>query len=283
MEILNFVKMQGIGNDFVMVDALAEPTNFADLGELASFVCDRRRGAGGDGLILIERGDVAPFRMRMFNPDGSESEMCGNGLRCFGRLIKDRGYVQAEQTTVEPGAGVLELQFLSDGLIRINMGKARLTRGEIGILGEPSSTFQESKIPEGYLGTAVSMGNPHVVIFVDDVSKVDLSAIGPTLEIDPQFINRTNVHFVQIVDRTHLIQRTWERGAGITLACGTGACACGVAAFITGRADRTVDIKLPGGPLRIEYLEDGSVFMTGPATVVFEGTFDNLPRRSTLN
>jgi diaminopimelate epimerase len=209
--------------------------------------------------------------MRMLNPDGSESEMCGNGVRCFARLLHDHGHVTEPVVPVETGAGVLQLEMLPDRRVRVDMGPARLRRGEIGMIGAETQGFVEQEVGEGYHGTAVSMGNPHLVVFVDDVAAVELDRVGPILERHPLFPARTNVHFVQVVDRTHLIQRTWERGAGITLACGTGACACAVAAVVTDRADRKVDIRLPGGNLEIELGPDGHVFMTGPAETVYEG------------
>ncbi|MDR3691227.1 MAG: diaminopimelate epimerase [Fimbriimonas sp.] len=269
-----FTKMQGIGNDFVVIDALQHSELPANLPEFARKVNDRRFGIGGDGLILLEPGESAPFRMRMFNPDGSESEMCGNGIRCFGRLLQDHKHLNDETVRVETGAGTLTLEMLGPGRFRVDMGQARLTRGEIGMVGPSDQLFTEVPVGSGYAGTAVSMGNPHLVIFVDDVAKVELETVGPVLEHHPEFPKRTNVHFIQVVDRDHLIQRTWERGAGITLACGTGACASAVAAFVTGRANRKVEIRLPGGKLEIEYLEDGRVLMTGPAESVFEGEIE---------
>jgi len=263
--------MQGIGNDFVMVDALREASLPDDLPAFARLVSDRRFGVGGDGLILLERGEQAPFRMRMFNPDGSESEMCGNGVRCFARLLHDHGHATDPVVPVETGAGVLQLEVRPDRRVRVDMGPARLRRGEIGMTGPENQAFVDREVGEGFRGTAVSMGNPHLVIFVDDVAKIDLEHIGPVLERHPLFPNRTNVHFVQVVDRGHLIQRTWERGAGATMACGTGACASAVAAMLTDRADRTVEVRLPGGTLEIEIAADGRVFMTGPAETVFEG------------
>lgn len=267
--------MQGIGNDFVMLDALREEPLPADLPAFARMACDRRFGVGGDGIIVLERGDEAPLRMRMLNPDGSESEMCGNGLRCLGRLIQDHGHADAEQIPVETGAGVLQLRFVERS-IQIDMGRPRLTRGEIGMAGPTREPFVEMEIGDGLAGTAVSMGNPHLVVFVDDVAAVDLERLGPKLENHPLFPARTNVHFVQVADRTHLLQRTWERGAGVTLACGTGACSAAVAAVLTNRADRSVDIRLPGGHLQIELDDRGHVLMTGPTETVFEGELGDL-------
>ena len=271
---MKFTKMQGIGNDFVMVDMIQDPEISLDWAKLSREVTDRRLGVGGDGVILIERGAAAPFRMRMFNPDGSESEMCGNGIRCFAQLLDEHGHLASSKVDVETGAGILSLELLGQNRIRVDMGLASVAPSEIGMSGVQGETFFDQPVGDGYKGTAVSMGNPHLVIFVADVQKVDLEVIGPRLERNPLFPNRTNVHFVQIVDRSHLIQRTWERGAGITLACGTGACACGVAAFVNGLAERKVEVTLPGGKLEIEYREDRRVVMTGPAETVFEGEFN---------
>lgn len=266
--------MHGIGNDFVMVDGIRESLASDRLPELARQMNDRRRGIGGDGLIVAERGSEAAFRMRMFNPDGSESEMCGNGVRCFARYLQQQGHTTDSVITVETGAGTLTLEVGEGGLVRVDMGVARLTRGEIGMLDRPENRFQDEPVEVAgrtVPGTAVSMGNPHLVLFVEDASSVEVEAWGRPLEQHPLFPRRTNVHFVQVVDRSHLIQRTWERGAGITLACGTGACASAVAAVVTGRADRSVEITLSGGTLQIEYASDGHVFMTGPAETVFQG------------
>jgi diaminopimelate epimerase len=271
--VIPFTKMHGIGNDFVMVDALRDQLQAGDWSELSRKVNDRRFGIGGDGLILLEKGDQAPFRMRMFNPDGSESEMCGNGIRCFAVLLRDHGHLTDNSVDVETGAGTLKLDLVGENEVKVDMGPARLTRGEIPMTGPPDEQFIEQAVGGGYMGTAVSMGNPHLVIFVEDVAAVDLERIGPEFEKHPFFPRRTNVHFVQVVDRKTLIQRTWERGAGITLACGTGACSVGVAGFLTGRSDRSVEVRLPGGNLQIEYLEDGRVMMTGPAQTVFTGEF----------
>jgi len=271
---MKFTKMQGIGNDFVMVDTIQDGDLPADLPGFSRSVTDRRLGVGGDGLILIERGDAAPFRMRMFNPDGSEAEMCGNGIRCFGRLLKEHGHITTDHADIETGGGILDLQLIDEVRIRVDVGLARLTRGDVGMTGDPDQMFIDQPVGGAFFGTAVLMGNPHLVIFVPDVAQVDLPRVGPIFEHHPFFPNRVNVHFVEVVDKTHLIQRTWERGAGITLACGTGACSCGVAAFLTGRAERSVEIQLPGGKLEIEYLESGHVLMTGAAETVFEGEID---------
>jgi diaminopimelate epimerase len=313
--------MHGIGNDFVMVDCVRSAVPAGDPAVIAREVCDRRFGVGADGLIYIEREPLTPnpsppegrgeFRMRMWNPDGSESEMCGNGIRCVARYLVDEGIVARDPhplppspsqgaggrgILIETGAGLLELEPLADGRVRVDMGRAHLTRGEIGMVGPADERFVGESIdapltpspspPEergGWRGTAVSMGNPHLVVILGAgggaagaapspaLDEIDLKKLGPVLERHPLFPNRVNVHFVEVVDRGHIRQRTWERGAGATLACGTGACACVVAAFLNGRTGRVVDVDLPGGRLRVEYAEDGRVFMTGPAETVFDG------------
>lgn len=271
---IRFTKMQGIGNDFVMVDTISDPLPTLDLAQLARQTNDRKFGVGADGLILVEKGDSAPFRMRMFNPDGSESEMCGNGIRCFAKMLRDKGHLHADKVDVETGAGTLNLEIKPSGMVSVNMGVAKLTRGEIGMVGESGEDFHEvptETMSGTFPATAVSMGNPHLVLFVADAASIPLSVIGPELEHHPLFPKRTNVHFIQVLDRKTLIQKTWERGAGITLACGTGACASAVAAVVTGRADRSVEMQLPGGSLFIDYLGSGEVIMTGPAETVFEG------------
>ena len=270
-----FTKMQGIGNDFVMIDTLQTDIGSPDLSSLAKAMNDRRFGVGGDGLILLERGQDAPFKMRMFNPDGSESEMCGNGIRCFARLLKGHSHLAEDSVSVETGAGVLQLELKPGGQVTVDMGVARLTRGEIGMQGPADEKFVEQPVEKGFLGTAVSMGNPHLVVFVDDVASIDLKYEGQRLEHFPLFPNRTNVHFVQVLSRASLLQRTWERGAGATLACGTGACASAVAALITGRSESAVEVRLPGGALQLEIGNDMRVKMTGPAETVFEGNWQD--------
>lgn len=272
---INFVKMHGIGNDFVMLDGIAQRLSSLSFPSLAREVCHRRFGVGADGLILLEAAGDRQFRMRMWNPDGSESEMCGNGIRCFAKLAADRGYSDGK-IQVQTGAGLLEPEVLPDGRIRVDMGPGRLHRGEVGMEGPAGETFIEQTVTIDDLcwkGTAVSMGNPHLVIFVDDVAAIPLETWGPRIENHPLFPNRVNVHFAQVVSPTQIVQRTWERGAGATLACGTGACSVAVAGRVTGRTDSNVTIELPGGELYIEAREGENVFMTGPAETVFVGTW----------
>lgn len=275
---IKFTKMHGIGNDFPMINGFSQTFSDADLPELARKLCDRRFGVGGDGLIFAFPGVETQFAMRMFNPDGSESEMCGNGIRCFAQFVQDQGLTSDSVIPVETGAGRLTLHVLEDRRVRVDMGIARLKRGEIGMTGPADEKFIGEQVSAGghtfFSGTAVSMGNPHLVIPVEDASAIDLKDVGPAFEHHPDFPARVNVHFIQVLGRGELIQRTWERGAGITLACGTGACSCAVAAYELGLTDRSVLIHLPGGDLEIEYQEDGRVFMTGPAATVFDGVWN---------
>lgn len=278
MKTLPFIKMHGIGNDFIVVDATDGSINADRAPELSRAINDRKHGVGGDGLILVMKGDRAPFRMRMFNPDGSEAEMCGNGIRCVAKYVRERGLTTLDPIPIETGAGLLELETKGTSEevvnVRVNMGVARLLRGEIPMTGDPTAKASEFEleVPGARLvGTAVSMGNPHVVVFVEDVEAVPLETWGTAVESDPLFPQRTNVHFVQVLGRSEIRMRTWERGAGATLACGTGACASVVASFVTGRTERCALAHLPGGDLEIEYAEDGTVYMTGPAESVFEG------------
>jgi diaminopimelate epimerase len=268
---IRFVKMQGLGNDFVLLDGIRDSFAGASFPELSKAMCDRRHGVGSDGILLVEKVDDSTFRMRMWNPDGSESEMCGNGIRCFARYLVNEG-LSAPKMKVDTGAGVLEPRVLESGCVRVDMGPSRLSRADIGIWGE--GQFIEQTLDasgQQFKGTAVSMGNPHLVIVVPDVSAVPLETWGPALEKHPLFPNRINVHFVQALSPTHLRQRTWERGAGATLACGTGACAGAVAGRITGRSQDKATVTLPGGDLVIECREGENVFMTGPAETVFSG------------
>lgn len=269
-----FTKMHGIGNDFVVVDAIRNGSLPENLPDLARRMCDRRFGIGADGLIFALPGSSAPFAMRMLNPDGSESEMCGNGIRCLAKLLADHGHAKPGPVQVETGAGTLVVDLLPGGEVRVDMGKAGFTRAEVGMTGDPSATFVEQPVENfdaPVVGTAISMGNPHLVVFVDDVASVPLETWGPALEKHPHFPNRVNVHFAEVLEPGRLRQRTWERGAGATLACGTGACAVAVAAFKTGRGPRQAKVSLPGGDLDIEYLETGTVLMTGPAESVYSG------------
>jgi diaminopimelate epimerase len=233
-------------------------------------------------LILILPSRVADVRMRIFNPDGSEAEMCGNGIRCVAKYAYDHGLVREREISVETGAGILRLEtFLDTGgridRVRVDMGRPRLTRGEIPVTGDPDEQVigAELKILDRTFHiTCVSMGNPHCVIFVDKVDEFPIEKYGPLIERHPLFPNRINVEFVEVVSPTHVRQRTWERGAGETLACGTGASAVTVAGVLNGRTERVLRNELLGGVLEMEWSEEGHVFMTGPAVQIFEGNYE---------
>ncbi len=274
---VKFTKMQGAGNDYVYVDCFQE--RVADPRQLAIRVSNRNFGIGSDGLILIMPSDVADVRMRMFNSDGSESEMCGNGIRCVAKYAYDHGIVSRDEITAETGAGILTLRLTpgSDGRIekvRVNMGPPRLTRYEIpmtGPAGERVISQPLTVLDRTFLITCVSMGNPHCVIFVDDAADFPVSTYGPLIENHEWFPRRTNVEFVQIYSPTEVRQRTWERGAGETLACGTGSSAVTAACVLNGLTGRRILNHLSGGDLEMEWAEDGNIYMTGPAVEVFSG------------
>jgi diaminopimelate epimerase len=288
-EELAFVKMHGLGNDYVYIDRFAEQTVFVPE-TLAPRVADRHRGVGGDGLILVEPSAVAAARMRMFNADGSESEMCGNGVRCVGHLVVSRGYVPAGEVTVETGRGVLTLGVTPTGprssQVRVDMGEPLLEPESIPARAE--GLRQLVDVPATVLGsqadwwqaagldprmTCVSMGNPHVIMFCDSVAAVPLEQVGPLVERHELFPRRINVHFVQRLAANRVRVRTWERGTGITQACGTGASAVCVAGALSGRTTATITAELPGGNLELTWDGRGSVFMTGPAEEVFSGVW----------
>lgn len=291
---MRFVKMHGIGNDYVYVDAVSVPgvAQRRDLPELARRISDRHSGVGSDGMILVcrPRANAAHVRMRMFNADGSESEMCGNGVRCVAKFAHDRLGMRQRPMRVETGRGVLKIDYTvrRGALVEatVDMGKPILELARIPVK-ESKLAFRGVKHcwgieagDRGWAATFVSMGNPHAVVFENgtkDFSRqglrsLDLGAIGPSFEHHPAFPRRINVHFVAPAGRKEAMMRTWERGAGITMACGTGACAVCVAGVLTGRFARSVLLHLPGGDLRIRWdQKSGHVNMTGPAEEVFEG------------
>lgn len=276
---MKFTKMHGAGNDYVYVDGCKEVV--ADPAALARAVSDRHFGVGGDGLILILPSAVAAVRMRIFNADGSEAEMCGNGLRCVAKYAYDHGLVETLGITVETGAGLLPVEMFTNAAgrvdrVRVNMGRPRLTRAEIPLSGPPEQRVidQELAVLDRTLRiNCVSMGNPHCVIFVDDLANFPVATYGPAIEHHPLFPRRTNVEFVQVLSAGEVRQRTWERGAGETLACGTGAAAVTVAGLLTGRTGNRLLNHLAGGDLEMAWDGDGEVFMTGPAVEVFTGDY----------
>ena len=278
---LQFSKYQGLGNDFLMLDGRSAAIGDDDMGltqERIQRLCDRRFGVGGDGVILaLPPREGGELRMRIFNADGSEPEMCGNGIRCLARFLADSdGDGPGRQWQIETLAGRIVPELQADGTIRVDMGAPFLepatipTTLAVGEAGLPQGQLEAAGI--SFAVGAAGMGNPHVVIPVDDVAAIDLEGCGAALEVDPAFPARTNVHFVQALSPTHLVMRVWERGAGPTLACGTGACATLVVAHRFGLAERRARIDLPGGPLEIDWdPASDHLFMTGPAVAVFDG------------
>lgn len=275
---MEFSKLHGLGNDFIMVDCLSGRPTFEDLGPYAVRLCDRHFGIGADGLIVMLPSQVADLRMRLYNSDGSEAEMCGNGIRCFAKYAHDRGNVSRAELSVETGAGIMHLKLETNGgkvtRIRVDMGEPGRLRGDIpmtGPAGQEAIGVPLEADGQRFVGTGVSMGIPHFVILVDDVDSIPLEVVGPKIETHEIFPRKANIDFVQVLDRRHLKMRVWERGAGITLACGTGACASTVAASANGLAEREVTVSLPGGDLMIEWADDNHVYMTGPAEEAFTG------------
>lgn len=277
---MKFTKMHGAGNDYVYVNCFEEQV--ADPAAVAIKVSNRNFGIGSDGLILIMPSDKADLRMRMFNSDGSESEMCGNGIRCVAKYAYDHGIVSKTEITAETGAGVLTLQLFPDSSnrierVRVNMGLPRLARAEIPMNGDVAEKVVAEELTvldRTFRITCVSMGNPHCIIYVDDLDNFPVATYGPLIENHQLFPRRTNVEFVQIISRTEVRQRTWERGAGETLACGTGASAVCVAGLLNGLTERKILNHLSGGDLELEWVENGPVFMTGPAVEVFSGEIE---------
>lgn len=276
---MEFVKMHGLGNDFVIVEAKAWEE--ADtLQPYAEAVCDRNFGIGADGLVVIGPDKETDIFMRIFNPDGSEPEMCGNAIRCVGRYAYERKLVDKTKLSVHTLAGIRypEVKVVNETVesVTVDMGEPILRRELIPMTGSGESVKIKTPVSFGEIElTAVSMGNPHCIVFVPDINQVPVAIWGAELEVSSLFPAKTNVEFVQVVDRSELIMRVWERGAGITLACGTGACATLVAAVLNDLTDRSAVVHLLGGDLHIEWREaDNHVYMTGPAAEVFRGTIN---------
>lgn len=276
---MKFTKVHGLGNDFIIVNAFKE--HIDNLPAAAVKLCDRHFGIGADGLVLVLPSDRADFRMQIFNSDGSEAEMCGNVTRCFARYVYENGLTTKTQLTIETLAGIIkpQLVFDPDGMVaavRVDMGEPRLTRQDIPMTGpavERAVAVPIAAAGQDFIVTAISMGNPHCVIFVPDVAAIPLTTWGPAVETHTVFPRKTNVEFVQVLNREEMRMRVWERGAGVTLACGTGACATLVAAVLTGRTERQAVVHLDGGDLHIAWGEDNHVYMTGPTAVVFQGEY----------
>ena len=276
---LHFTKMEGLGNDYVYVNCFKEKVEHPS--ELAVRVSDRHFGIGSDGLILIKPSEVADFKMDMYNADGSRGEMCGNGIRCVGKYMYDYGLTDKEAISVETLAGIKYLQFFIENgkvaKVKVDMGSPILTPAEIPVVAEGERAVDEPIVVDGteYRMTCISMGNPHAIVYVDDVKNLPIEKIGPSFEKHERFPNRVNTEFVKVLDRNTVEMRVWERGSGETLACGTGACATAVACILNGLTEEKVTVKLLGGDLEIEWdREKNKVFMTGPAKVVFDGVWE---------
>ncbi|MFT5327900.1 MAG: diaminopimelate epimerase [Planctomycetaceae bacterium] len=273
---MKFTKMHGAGNDYVYVNCF-EQVELGDVSELAKAISDRHFGVGGDGLVLICPSERADARMVMYNADGSEAEMCGNAVRCVAKFVYDHGIAAKEELAIETGRGVLTLQCsVADGKVdrvRVNMAEPILVSSEIPttLAGDPPVNVPLDVAGRTLNVTCVSMGNPHAVTFVDEVNDDWVLNIGQQVEVHEAFPRRINAEFIQVVSRSEVIMRVWERGSGETLACGTGACAAVVAGVLAGLLDRKVLVRLTGGDLEIEWAESGEVYMTGPATEVFSG------------
>lgn len=276
---MKFTKMQGLGNDYVYVNGFEE--KIENPSELAVKVSDRHFGIGSDGLILINPSKTADFEMEMYNADGSRSEMCGNGIRCVAKYVYDYGLTDKTEISVETLGGIKYLDLtVRDGkavMIKVDMGKPILAPDQIPVAAEGDMAVNEPVIVDGteYRMTAVSMGNPHTVIYMDDIEHLEIEKIGPKFENHERFPNRVNAEFVKVLDRHTAQMRVWERGSGETLACGTGACAVAVACILNGLTEDKVTVRLLGGDLLIEWdREKDTVYMTGPAEVVFDGEWN---------
>jgi diaminopimelate epimerase len=270
-----FTKMHGLGNDYLFIEAGKFPIQ--DPAELSRRMSHRHLGVGADGIILVMPGEKTEFKMRIFNADGSEAETCGNGIRCFAKYVYERKMTGKKEFVIETLAGPNRVTLATDGgkvvAVRSNMGRPRFERAEIPMIGPPGRVIEE----ELDLGdsvvkiTCANIGNPHAVIFVDDATKAPLPEIGPKVENHPKFPQRTNVEFVTVRDRQNIVMRIWERGSGITMASGSGACGASLASMITGRVNRKINVHLVYGVLAIEWAEDDLVYQEGPATEVFTG------------
>ncbi len=273
---IKFTKMHGLGNDYVYIDAINQ--KIENESSLAKFVSNRHFGIGSDGLILICKSDIADFKMRMFNSDGSEAEMCGNGIRCVGKFVYDKGLTDKTIVKIETLAGIKTLVLnTKDGKVetaRVDMGEPILEAEKIPVISkeQPVKNLELEAENKKFKFTCVSMGNPHAITIVENTKEFDVEKYGKILEVDKAFPKKANIEFAQIIDKENIKMRVWERGAGETLACGTGACATAVACNLNGLTGRKVNIELLGGTLNIEWNEkDNHVYMTGPAVTVFDG------------
>lgn len=276
---MKFTKMQGLGNDYVYVNGFEEKID--NPSEVAIMVSDRHFGVGADGLICINPSDVADFEMAMYNADGSRGEMCGNGIRCVGKYVYDKGLTDKKSVSIETLGGIKYLEFTivehAVESVRVDMGSPILIPSQIPVVAEGDTCISQPLIVDGreYIMTCVSMGNPHAVIYIDDVAGLEIEKIGPLFENHERFPNRINTEFVKVIDEHTVEMRVWERGSGETLACGTGACAVAVSSILNGYTKDSVTVKLLGGDLKIEWnQEENTIYMTGPAKIVFDGELE---------
>lgn len=281
---MKFTKMQGCGNDYVYVDGFKEQIATEDKPELVRKLSDRHFGIGGDGVIFINPGKTADFEMEMYNSDGTRSEMCGNGIRCVAKFVYDKKMTDKTSLSIESCGKIKYIDLTIEkkrdsergevSLVKVNMGAPILKAEQVPVLSENEQVIDEKIEVAGreYRMTCVSMGNPHAIVFMDQVADLEIEKIGPLFENHVRFPNRTNTEFIRIIDRHTVEMRVWERGTGETLACGTGACATVVACVLNGLTDHEVTVKLLGGELLIRWdREENLVYMTGPARIVFEG------------
>ena len=278
---MRFTKMQGLGNDYVYVNCFEEKID--NPAELAIKVSNRHFGIGSDGLILICPSEIADFRMDMYNADGSQGEMCGNGIRCVGKYVYDFGLTDKEDISVETLAGIkylhLEVENGKVKLVTVDMGSPELSAKKIPIVSENETVLSEPILVDDieYKMTGVSMGNPHAVVYLEDMKQLQIEQLGPKFENHERFPNRINTEFVQVLDRNTIAMRVWERGSGETLACGTGACAVAVSSILNDYTEDSVTVRLLGGDLKINWnREENKVYMTGPAEIAFTGEYDNV-------
>lgn len=277
---MKFTKMQGLGNDYIYINCTKGYESIENPGELSKKLSDRHFGIGGDGIILICDSDLADFKMRMFNKDGSESEMCGNGIRCVGKYVYDFGLTKKNNITIETLAGIKNLKLnISKGKVEsvcVDMGEPILEPNKIPLKCDNNKNIIELNLLDNkFIFHCVSMGNPHAITVIDDIKNFDVNKFGKLVESDYHFPKKTNVEFIQILDTNNIKMRVFERGSGETLACGTGACASVVSCVLNGLTERKVKVNLLGGFLDIEYNEsDNHVYMTGPAVTVFKGEIE---------
>lgn len=275
---MKFAKMQGCGNDYVYINGFEEKIDSAKKPDLVRRLSERHFGIGSDGVIFINPSDIADFEMEMYNADGSRSEMCGNGIRCVAKYVYDKKMAAGTEFTIESFGKIKDITIIDENgkakLIKVGMGTPELRTEMIPAVYDAETIIAKPITVDGkeWEGTCVSMGNPHVVMFVDNVKDMDLEMIGPKFENHPMFPNRTNAEFVKVIDTQTVEMRVWERGTGETLACGTGCCATAVACILNGKTDNKVLVKVPGGEILVEWdRESNEIYMTGPGEFVFEG------------